>query len=297
MDTPLQVVEAQFAAYNANDAQALAAIYAEDARLFQHPDTLMVAGRPQIEARFRERFALSRPQARLLNRIAAGDLVIDHEIVTSSVTSSGAPGAARMEMAAIYQVRDGRIAQAWFSMASMASLRLAREDDIPAMEALIARSGIELSQGFYTPEQAEAVTRHVFGVDTQLVADQTYYVIEQDGKLAACGGWSKRATLFGADKHKQGSDPLLDPATEPGRIRAFFVAPDAARRGLGRMLLEHCTAQALQAGFGALELAGTLPGVPLYLASGFEIVERFEVSLPGGVQVPLARMRKDLRAG
>lgn len=292
MMTPLQVVEAQFTAYNANDAAALAAIYAEDARLFQHPDTLMVAGRPQIEARFRERFALSRPQARLLNRIAAGELVIDHEIVTSS----GEPGPARMEMAAIYQVRDGHIAQAWFSMASMATLRLAREEDIPAMEALIARSGIELSEGFYTPEQAAAVTRHVFGVDTQLVADQTYYVIEQDGKLAACGGWSKRATLFGADKHKQGPDPLLDPATEPGRIRAFFVAPEAARRGLGRMLLEHCTAQALQAGFGGLELAGTMPGVPLYLATGFQIVERFEVSLPGGVQVPLARMRKDIRA-
>jgi GNAT superfamily N-acetyltransferase len=165
-------------------------------------------------------------------------------------------------------------------------------DDVPAMNALIARSGIELSEGFYTKRQAQAVTQHVFGVDTQLVLDRTYFLIELRGQLVACGGWSKRATLFGADHAKQGADPLLDPASEPARIRAFFVDPAAARQGLGRTLLKHCSEQAAAAGFRTLELAATMPGVPLYLATGFEIVERFEITLPDDVQVPLARMRK-----
>ena len=178
----------------------------------------------------------------------------------------------------------------------MIALRTALASDIPAMEALIARSGIELSEGFYTPEQAQAITRHVFGVDTQLVADHTYFVIEQAGELLACGGWSKRSTLFGADRAKTGPDPLLDPASQPARIRAFFVSPDAARQGLGRMLLRHCTEQAAAAGFRALELAATMPGVPLYEAAGFTILERMELALPGGVQVPLARMRKEIAA-
>ena len=160
------------------------------------------------------------------------------------------------------------------------------------MEALIRRSGIELSRGFYTPEQAAAVTQHVFGVDTQLVEDQTYFVIERDGELLACGGWSKRATLFGADRTKQGADPLLDPATEPARIRAFFVDPAVPRQGLGRRLMEHCEAEAARAGFGVMELAATMPGVPLYQACGFEVVENFSLALPDDVLVPLSRMRK-----
>ncbi|MES2113496.1 MAG: GNAT family N-acetyltransferase [Pseudomonadota bacterium] len=177
---------------------------------------------------------------------------------------------------------------------SALQLRAALPDDIARMEALIARSGIELSAGFYTEEQAQAITRHVFGVDTQLVADQTYFLIERDGEMLACGGWSKRATLFGADRTKRGTDPLLDPATEPARIRAFFVSPDAARQGLGRMLLRHCEQQAAGAGFGALELAATLPGVPLYLACGFRKMEQLDLTLPGDVHVPLARMRKEM---
>ena len=172
------------------------------------------------------------------------------------------------------------------------TVRAAAPADIPAMEALIKRSGIELSEGFYTAEQARAVTQHVFGVDTQLVADRTYFVIEQQGELVACGGWSKRSTLFGADRTKKGFDALLDPATEPARIRAFFVEPSAARRGLGRLLLQHCTDAAAEAGFHTLELAATMPGVPLYLACGFSEVDTFEITLPGPVQVPLTRMRK-----
>lgn len=176
------------------------------------------------------------------------------------------------------------------------TVRAAAPADIPAMEALIRRSGIELSEGFYTSTQAQAVTRHVFGVDTQLVADQTYFLIEQSGKLVACGGWSKRSTLFGADRTKQGVDALLDPATEPARIRAFFVEPSAARQGFGRLLLQHCADAAADAGFHTLELAATMPGVPLYLACGFSEIERFEITLPGPVQVPLTRMRKAITA-
>jgi GNAT superfamily N-acetyltransferase len=176
----------------------------------------------------------------------------------------------------------------------MATVRAAVHADIPAMEALIRRSGIDLSAGFYTPEQARAVTDHVFGVDTQLVQDQTYFVVEDDGAMVACGGWSKRRTLFGADRMKQEADPLLDPATDPARIRAFFVDPAAARRGYGRLLLTYCTEAAAAGGFATLELAATLPGVPLYLACGFVQTEFFHVDLPGPVQVSLVRMRKDI---
>lgn len=177
-------------------------------------------------------------------------------------------------------------------MSNPPHLRTARHGDIGRMEALIRRSGIELSRGFYTPEQAQAVTRHVFGVDTRLVEDETYFLIERAGALLACGGWSKRATLFGADRAKTGADPLLDPATQPARIRAFFVDPAVPRQGLGRRLMEHCEAEAARAGFGMMELAATMPGVPLYRACGFEVVEDFALALPDGVSVPLSRMRK-----
>lgn len=147
-----------------------------------------------------------------------------------------------------------------------------------------------MSTGYYTPEQADAITRHVFGVDTQLIDDQTYFVIEHEGRIVACGGWSKRRTLFGGDQAKSGPDPLLDPASEPARIRAFFVHPAMARRGLGRQLMAACMDAAGQAGFRALELVATLPGEPLYLASGFEVLERFDLNLPGGIRVPVSRM-------
>lgn len=164
--------------------------------------------------------------------------------------------------------------------------------DIPAMDALIRRSGIELSKGFYSDLQAAAITRHVFGVDTQLVEDGTFFVVERNGAVLACGGWSKRATLFGGDQHKTGPDPLLDPATQAARIRAFFVDPTVPRQGLGRMLMEHCEREAANAGFNLLELAATMPGVPLYRACGFENVEDLMLALPGNIAVPLTRMRK-----
>lgn len=287
---PESVVQAQLDAYNAHDVDALIAIYAEDAQQFQHPATLLAQGSAQIRERFASRFAAARPQARLLNRIVSGNLVIDHEIVSSD----GTEGPGSVELVAMYEVAGGRIATAWFSFGAKTQLRLAQAADVPQLEALIARSGIELSAGFYTEAQAAAVTEHVFGVDTQLVADQTYFLIERDGALVACGGWSKRATLFGSDRAKTGPDPLLDPATQAARIRAFFVDPAMARQGLGRMLLRHCQQQAAAAGFTVMELAATMPGVPLYLASGFEVIEPFELTLPGDVKVPLARMRKNI---
>lgn len=286
--TPEDVVNAQLEAYNAHDAKAMAALFAEDAQLYQHPATPLMRGASEIAARYQALFDTARPHARLVNRIVCGDMVVDHEVVTAHSPA----GPSRADAVAIYQIKDGLIANAWFNMANMAQLRVALQADIPAMEALIARSGIELSKGFYTDEQARAVTHHVFGVDTQLVKDQTYFVIEQNAKLVACGGWSKRATLFGADRTKTDADPLLDPATQPARIRAFFVSPDTPRQGLGRMLLQHCAAKAAEGGFRTLELAGTMPGVPLYLACGFQVVEDFEITLPGDIKVPLSRMRK-----
>ena len=176
----------------------------------------------------------------------------------------------------------------------MPDLRLARHADVPALQALIADSGRALSAGFYTQAQAEAITRHVFGVDTQLIDDGTYFVIESDERIVACGGWSKRRTLFGGDQTKHGPDPLLDPSVEPARIRAFFVDPAMARRGLGRQLMEACMAAASNAGFARLELVSTLPGEPLYVASGFAVMERFELHLPKDVRVPVSRMAREI---
>jgi GNAT superfamily N-acetyltransferase len=173
----------------------------------------------------------------------------------------------------------------------MNRLRLARLDDVADLQGLIARSARGLSVGYYTPAQTDAAVRYVFGVDSQLIADRTYFVIENDGQLVACGGWSRRRTLFGGDQAKSGPDPLLDPATEPARIRAFFVDPPMARRGLGRQLMDECISAARAAGFGALELVSTLPGEPLYQATGFSVIERFDLALPGDVLVPVTRMR------
>lgn len=171
-------------------------------------------------------------------------------------------------------------------------LRPALGADVPALMALIERSASALSVGFYTQEQTVAVTREVFGVDSQLLADNTYYAIESDGVLVACGGWGRRSTSFGGDQAKSAPERLLDPATEAAKIRAFFVEPAMARRGLGSMLMTHCTAQAAAAGFSMLELVATMPGVPLYLALGFTEVERFDLVLSEGVLVPVARMRR-----
>lgn len=173
-------------------------------------------------------------------------------------------------------------------------LRLAVPADVPVLEELIALSARELSTGFYTSAQIEAAVRYLFGVDTQLISDRTYFVIVRDGRPVACGGWSRRRTLYGADRMKTGPDPLLDPAADAARLRAFFVDPAAARQGLGRRLVEECSRAARAAGFSALELVATLPGVPLYTACGFLPGEHFDIELPGGAALPVIRMRREL---
>jgi GNAT superfamily N-acetyltransferase len=172
--------------------------------------------------------------------------------------------------------------------------RIATMADVPALRALIAASARRLSAGFYTPAQIEAAVAHVFGVDTQLIADGTYYVVDGPAGPAAAGGWSGRRTLFGGDQMKGAVDPLLDPATEPARIRAFFVHPDWARQGLARRLYAACEREARRAGFRGFELMATRPGEPLYVALGFTVVERVSVRLPGDVEVPFARMARPI---
>lgn len=162
-------------------------------------------------------------------------------------------------------------------------LRVALSGDVPRLRALIARSARVLSVGFYTQPQIEAVTREVFGVDSQLVADGTYYAVEQDGEIVACGGWGKRSTGYGGDQAKSKPERLLDPSIEAAK----------ARRGLGSMLMSHCAAEAEAAGFARLELVATMPGVPLYEALGFAPVERFDLALSQGtVMVPVLLMRR-----
>jgi GNAT superfamily N-acetyltransferase len=169
--------------------------------------------------------------------------------------------------------------------------RPATPADAPAIAALIDASVRGLGPGFYTPAEIEGGLRYVFGVDTQIIADGTYFVIDAgDGTLAAAGGWSARRTLFGGDQMKGAEDPRLDPAREPARIRAFFVHPAWARRGLARRLFERCRDEAADAGFRSLELMATLPGVPLYEALGFAAEERVDVPLPDGGTLPCVRM-------
>jgi GNAT superfamily N-acetyltransferase len=170
-------------------------------------------------------------------------------------------------------------------------LRLATPADVPALRVLIDVSVRGLSAGFYTNSQIESALKYVFGPDTHLIADGTYYVIEAGG-LVAAGGWGRRRTLYGGDQTRTAEDPPLDPATEPARIRAFYVHPDHARRGLGRRLFERCATDAAGAGFRSLELMATLPGEPLYQALGFTAVERTAAVLPDGETLPLVRMTR-----
>src|SRR3569832_2205844 len=172
------------------------------------------------------------------------------------------------------------------------SVRVATIADILVLWALIARSVRELSTGFYTAAQIEAALVAVFGVDTQLIADGTYYVIESPTGFAAAGGWSFRRTLYGGDQMKGAADPRLDAAKEPARIRAFFVDPDWARRGLARELYAQSSAAARAAGFRSLELMASLLGEPLYSALGFSALEHTTVPHRGGVELPLVRLSR-----
>ena len=173
-------------------------------------------------------------------------------------------------------------------------LRLATRDDIPALRELIPASVRSLSAGYNTPAQIESALTYVFGVDTQLIDDGTYVVAEAEGQIVGAGGWSKRKTLYGGDQWKSEADPLLDPTHEAARIRAFYVHPDWARRGIGRRIIQACEDAARQAGFSRMELGSTLPGEPLYAAMGYKATERSAIPLPDGESLPLVMMYKVL---
>ena len=148
------------------------------------------------------------------------------------------------------------------------------------LEALIARSARGLSRAEYSDAEIEALIEHIFGVDSEVVADGTYFVAEVDGQVAGCGGWSRRRTLFGGDRFAARESGLLDPEHDAARIRAFFVDPAFARRGVGAAILDACEKAATAAGFRELALMATLPGVPFYKAAGFHGQE--EAIVPAG---------------
>lgn len=175
-----------------------------------------------------------------------------------------------------------------------ATIRLATLDDVPVLQSLITESVMRLQAPDYSLEQREGALGTVFGVDRQLIIDGTYFAAEGDSRIVACGGWSRRRTLFGSDHSPAKDDNWLDPATEPARIRAFFVHPAWARRGLGSLMMRACESAAEQHGFLQLELASTLTGIPLYLAHGFSALDRFDVPLSNGGTLPVVRMRKTL---
>jgi predicted N-acetyltransferase YhbS len=174
-------------------------------------------------------------------------------------------------------------------------IRLATAADIPALQKLIDASVRALSLPYYNQEQIESALSSVFGVDSQLIQDQTYFVAEIAGQIVGAGGWSKHRTLFGGDQTKSDQiDELLNPATDAARIRAFYVHPEWSRRGIARRIAQACENAANAAGFGMLELIATLPGEPLYLALGYRIVEPFPLPLPDGRSLPAFRMEKRL---
>jgi GNAT superfamily N-acetyltransferase len=185
------------------------------------------------------------------------------------------------------------------------TLRLATEEDIPALHALIEASVRGLQAGDYTQAQIDGALGTVLGLDTQLIRDRTYFVAEtcdapdRDAKerssLAGCGGWSKRRTLFGADSGPGREPELLDPATDAAKVRAIFVHPDYARRGLGSLILARVEAEAAAAGFTRYEMGSTLTGVPLYRLKGYVEVERIDVPLHNGQALPVVRMIKAQR--
>jgi len=172
--------------------------------------------------------------------------------------------------------------------------RLATDADIPALEALIPLSVRGLQSAHYSSVQMEAALGPVFGVDRQLIRDATYFAVEEAGQIVGCGGWSKRKTLYGGDRDRAGEDAELDPNIDAARIRAFFVHPNWARRGIGRSILLHCEAAAVDAGFRRAELVATLAGEPLYARFGYTAVERYEAPMTDGLSLPVVKMTKRL---
>ena len=170
--------------------------------------------------------------------------------------------------------------------------RLAEMTDAAAIETLIAESARGLRGSFYSGAQVEGAIGDVFGVDSQLIKDGTYFVALAGQRLVGCGGWSKRNAPYGGDHARSGEDSLRDPDCDPAMIRAFFVHPEFARKGVGRELMRRSEIAARESGFRDIEIVATLPGEPLYAACGFTVVQRYEISLSNGEVLPVVRMRR-----
>jgi GNAT superfamily N-acetyltransferase len=184
-------------------------------------------------------------------------------------------------------------------MKPMFQIRQATDNDVPTLQTLIDASVRGLQTQDYTPTQIEGALETAFGVDSQLLKDGTYFVVENvspavDPIIVGCGGWSKRKTLCGSDHAPDRDNALLDPQTDAAKIRAFFVHPEWARRGIGSLLLSACEAAAVAAGFTCFEMGATLTGVPLYQAKNYVELERFSLPLKNGEALPIVRMRKSL---
>ena len=171
-------------------------------------------------------------------------------------------------------------------------LRLACEADVLALEELIPLSVRALQAPYYSRPLIEAALGPIFAVDRQLIRDGTYFVAEQGGIIIGCGGWSRRASLCGGDHGRAQEDALLDPRQDSARVRAFFVHPGWARRGIGRSIMMACEQAIIEAGFRKVEIAATLAGEPLYASFGYTVAERYEIALPNGSKLPVVRMTK-----
>jgi GNAT superfamily N-acetyltransferase len=167
-------------------------------------------------------------------------------------------------------------------------------DDREAIKRLIAESARHLSREHYNDAQIEAAIATVFGVDTDLIEDGTYFVAESSGLMVGCGGWSRRKTLFGGDQYASRDKGYLAPESEPAKIRAFFIHPNHARKGIARAILTKCEEEARAHGFQALELMATLPGIAFYKSCGFSEQGNFDLDLATGVKLELVPMYKDL---
>ena len=208
---------------------------------------------------------------------------------------------AAQTLAAVSSPRYNLPSRVQFSMPPQIHVRPALPADVPACRALIESSARALQAHDYTAAQIEGALESVFGVDTQLIADGTYFAAVADPAVAdpnvpplivGCGGWSKRKTLYGGDRWTAREDSLLDPRHDAAKIRAFFIHPDWARRGIGTLLLDTCEAAARSAGFSRFEMGATLTGAKLFGAKGYAPIENLDVPLPNGLSLPVIRMFK-----
>lgn len=196
----------------------------------------------------------------------------------------------------LHRNAQGAVVHRYTSHMERFDLRVATHDDVEAIRALIDASVRGLQTGDYTPAQIDASLKTVFTIDSQLIVDGTYFVaLAEDGKLAGCGGWSKRKTLYGGDSQVEKIEPeLLDPRTDAAKVRAIFVHPRFARMGLGSMILRAAEDAAKAAGFSRFEMGSTLTGVPLYALKGYREVERVMVPVGDGEAIKVVRMIKQV---